>query len=257
LEAASRSAKTLGGVVGCCSSSPADAWRAAALNPATADRRDMPPRVLYVHGLESGPGGYKVVQLRAQGLTVTAPAMEMSLWDLRATNGLLRSLLSPRALLTRWPTSWLAGAMDDSFGACINVMREASQDRDAFDVLVGSSWGGAVSAALLAEGAWTGPAVLLCPALRLKEQWAGESRATSLSADGVTAALASLPSERKARCLLVHGLADETVPVQHSRELSEATGIALELVEGGSHGLGSFTRDGRLVQCIERVLQQQ
>lgn len=39
-------------------------------------------------------------------------------------------------------------------------------------------------------------------------------------------------------------------------ELSAATGIPLELIEGGSHGLGSVTADGRLVQFVHRVSEQ-
>ena len=213
---------------------------------------EAPLRVLYAHGLESGPNGYKVVQLRAQGLDVVAPSLKMSLWDPRQSNGLLRSLLSPSALLQRWPWHWLPGAMDDCLGACVAVMRSAVADCPD-GVLVGSSWGGAVAAALVAGGSWSGPAVLLCPALRVKERWAGASLHPSLTSETVTAALAALPAERKARMLLVHGTADDVVPIDDSRELSSSTGIGLELIEGGSHGLGSIARDGRLAGFVRRV----
>ena len=131
-------------------------------------------RVLYCHGLESGPNGYKVRALREQGLEVVAPSMEMSLWNPMRKNSVLRSLLSPSALLSRAPTQWLSGALDDSFQACIDVMRsEISGSASTCTVLVGSSWGGAVATALVADKSWAGPAVILCPALRLKERWAG------------------------------------------------------------------------------------
>ena len=213
-------------------------------------------RVLYCHGLESGPNGYKVRALREQGLEVIAPALQMSLWNPACKNSLLRSLLSPSAVFGRAPTRWLARAMDDSFQACIDVMRSAaaapSGSPSACTVLVGSSWGGAVATALVAEGSWVGPAVLLCPALHIKERWAGGGDA-ALSADVITARLASLPMERKRSLLLVHGTADDTVPVDDSRALSEATGIALELIDGGSHGLGAIIGDGRLVEFMRRV----
>jgi allantoin racemase len=212
----------------------------------------LAPRVLYCHGLESGPRGFKVLEMGRQGLVVTAPDMQMSLFNILQKNSLVRSLLSPRALLTRWPSSWLSGAFDDSFAACVSVQREAlHQSKGAFDVLVGSSWGGAVAAALLADGSsWLGPAVLLCPALFEKERRSGGSLDASLSADSIVAGLAAMPADRKARCLLVHGTADETVPVDDSRAIARATGIRLELVEGGSHGLSSIVRDGRLAQFI-------
>ena len=60
-------------------------------------------RVLFCHGLESGPGGFKPRALRSQGATVTAPDMAMSLWNPTKRNSVVLGLLSPRAMLTRWP----------------------------------------------------------------------------------------------------------------------------------------------------------
>ena len=51
----------------------------------------------------------------------------------------------------------------------------------------------------------------------------------------------------------MHGTADATVPVDDSVSLSSATGIPLELIEGGSHGLGAIVKDGRLVRFVQRV----
>ena len=117
-----------------------------------AARTDM--RVLFCHGLESGPGGLKPRALRSQGATVTASDMAMSLWNPTKRNSVVLGLLSPRAMLTRWPSQWVGGALADSFEACVDVQRTALRDAGpaAFDVLIGSSWGGAVAAALIAEG---------------------------------------------------------------------------------------------------------
>ena len=132
----------------------------------------MTVRVLFCHGLESGPLGRKVVGLREAGFAVTAPDMEMSLFNPARRNSVVRSLLSPSALLTRWPSDWLGLALADSFDACVDVQRAALADGE-HDVLLGSSWGGAVAAALLADGSWKGPAVIMCPALAHKERRAG------------------------------------------------------------------------------------
>ena len=64
-----------------------------------------------------------------------------------------------------------------------------------------------------------------------------------------------MPAERKAQCLLVHGTADDTVPLDDSRAIAQATGIRLECVEGGSHSLTSLVTDGgdgvgRLTQLV-------
>jgi len=208
-------------------------------------------RVLFCHGLESGPGGFKPRALRSQGATVTAPDMAMSLWNPTKRNSVVLGLLSPRAMLTRWPSQWIGGALADSFEACVDVQHTALRDAGpaAFDVLIGSSWGGAVAAALIAEGAWTGPAVMLCPALsELRRHGAIEA---------IVDQIAALPAERKAQCLIVHGDADETIPVADSVKLCAATGIELEVIEGGNHGMGSVAADGRLLRFAERVVSSE
>ena len=155
--------------------------------------------------------------------------------------------------MTRPPWEWLAGAVDDSFTACVAVQRAALEQQPVPAAVVGSSWGGAVAAALLAQGVWAGPTVMLCPALRLKDRW-GRLSASHLSAEAVTAGLAALPPSVKRHCLLVHGTADTVVPLADSAALSAATGIELVRIEGGSHGLGSIIRDGRLRCLIDRAV---
>lgn len=231
---------------------------------AAAPRGSGATRVLFCHGLESGPSGFKVQELRRQGLDVLSPDMHMSLWNVFARNGLPRSLLSPSALLSRRPSEWLPGALQDSFASCVDVHRAALLGPGAAasdgpdgppDVLVGSSWGGAVACALVADGVWRGPAVLLCPALRARERrGGGPPPDAAWSADAITARLAALPEpRRRAQMVLVHGSADETVPLADSVALSEATGIPLEVVDGGTHGLSAIVKDGRLARLIRRV----
>jgi pimeloyl-ACP methyl ester carboxylesterase len=211
-----------------------------------------PLRVLFCHGLESGPGGFKVSEMRRQGLNVTAPDMAMSLWDPRKANSISRSLLAP-SVLFQWPWRWISAAFDKSFESCIAVHRRCLLCDGPFDVLVGSSWGGAVAAALVAEGMWTGPTLLLCPALHTKERWSGESRSSWSSADAIIVKLACLSAERKEDLLLIHGSADKTVPAEDSRAISAQTGIRLVMVDGGSHGLSNIVADGRLVQFVHQV----
>ena len=216
-------------------------------------------RVLWVHGLESGPGGYKVTEMQKQGLEVTAPAMAMSLFNPFKANSVVRSLLSPWALFSRWPTQWLPGAIDDSFEACVSIISAAAEVTwgkwpGACDVLVGSSWGGAVAAAVVSQNAWDGPAILMCPALKLREHCG--SLHPSLSYSSIVARLKNLPEARKETIILVHGTNDQTVPIQDSVDLSEETGIKLEVVEGGTHGFAKYARDGSLVKRIRQSVQQ-
>ena len=160
----------------------------------------MPPDTLhihYCHGLESGPDGYKARCMRTWA-TVTAPDQQMSLWNPLRSNSVARCLLYR-------PGAGFSGAVLSALEACVQVQRHALAGSSP-DVLVGSSWGGLVAAVLLAEGAWRGPAVLLCPALRLMERRLPALRSGPRSADHLTKALARLPEDTRSHILLVHGL---------------------------------------------------
>lgn len=216
-----------------------------------------PLRIHFCHGLESGPGGFKVRAMRGWGCEVVAPDMQMSLWNPLAANGVVRQL--PWQIFSRSPFRWLAAAIDASLAACIEVqrvaLREAETAGQAADVLVGSSWGGAVALCLLADGTWQGPAVILCPALLRLGHWGHGSleEGNPRSAAAVIAALAALPTDAKARVLLVHGTADTVVPIGDSQELARSTGIGLREIEGGSHGLGTIATDGCLRRFVEEI----
>ena len=215
-----------------------------------APEERLPHRVHFCHGLESGPHGFKFRKLSESFATVSSPDMHMSLWNPLQCNSLIRNMLRLRSP---------ADALADSFEACVEVQRQALLALQASaarpGVLVGSSWGGAVAAALLANGDWSGPCVLMCPALHLRERRAGEpSSRPHLTSVAISAGLAALPAAAKAQCLLVHGTADETVPIEDSRSLAAATGIRLLEVEGANHGLGEYTASGGLRDSIVSLL---
>ena len=212
-------------------------------------------RVLYVQGLESGPNGFKVEDLRKQGLEVIAPSMHMSVWNITKRNSVARRLVDTPMRLFKPPWKWVGSAVDDAFEGCVAVLREAvfKQPEDSpIDCVVGSSWGGAVAAALLAEGCWKGPTILMCPALRQKDRWCEDGYRSSAQ---VTLTIAALPPEVKSQCLIVHGTADKTVPLEDSKLLSEATGIQLEVIENGTHGLDNIMHNGQLANYVKRILE--
>lgn len=198
----------------------------------------------YCHGLESGPGGYKVRSLQ-RWAQVTVPDQQMSLYNPMRRNSVLRSLLRQ---LPRRPHR--AVSVLDSLDACVQVQVNAMSYPD---VLIGSSWGGLVAAVLIAEGLWTGPAVLLCPALRLMERRFPTLSEGARSAGALTSAMALLPDAARSQICVVHGSVDQVVPLVDSIELCDRTGFRLERVDGGTHGLGSIADDGRLRAFIESV----
>jgi len=155
-------------------------------------------RVLFIHGLEGSPQGSKATYL-AERFDSVAPAMDTS-----------------------------------DFEACVRVQREAMASHDP-DVVVGSSFGGAVLAFLLREGSWRGPTLLLAPA------------AEKLGYPG------ALPSG--VPVMIVHGLRDDVVPIEDSRRLvaTGTPGIVQLLEVDDEHPLRSLVSEDRLAGLVRQV----
>ncbi len=85
------------------------------------------PTILFLHGLEARPGGFKPTFLKSQGFEVLNPALP-----------------------------------DDDFGKAVSIAQAAFDDREP-DIVVGSSRGGAVAMAIDSR---TAPLVLIAPAWR-------------------------------------------------------------------------------------------
>jgi pimeloyl-ACP methyl ester carboxylesterase len=155
-------------------------------------------RVLFVHGLESNPQGSKARFLAAQFECVT-PGLDTA-----------------------------------DFTACVEAVAESLRARPPH-VLVGSSFGGAVAVALLQRGDWSGPTLLLAPAM---------------GAFGVEVRL-----PEGVRVCIVHGTDDRVVDPEQSRRLA-ATGSPelVELVEvDDEHRLSTLVASGKLAELVRAL----
>ena len=120
------------------------------------------------------------------------------------------------------------------FEACVELHSEVLASFQP-DVLVGSSFGGAVVAELLARERWSGPTLLLAHAA-LRRRTAQR-----------------LPQH--VRVWLVHGTRDEVIDPEDSRRLAE-TGSAdqVRLIEvDDDHSLRESIRNGMLLDWVRQL----
>jgi predicted esterase len=112
--------------------------------------------------------------------------------------------------------------------------REVLRDNPP-SVIIGSSFGGAVLLSLIQEGLWRGPSIFLAQA--------GGNFGVELR----------LPEDLPA--VLIHGLQDDVVPVEASRELARSgTGETVTLYEvDDGHRLGSIMPSGLLATALKSL----
>jgi hypothetical protein len=159
-----------------------------------------PPRlrVLFVHGQESGPHGTKA-RLLAEHFDALTPAMETA-----------------------------------DFEGCVRQIARAIEEFRP-ELVVGSSFGGAVAVALLQRGLWQGPTLLLAQA-------AAELGVPLRLPEGVPV-------------WIVHGTRDDVVPIASSLVLARSgSPEQVRLVEvRDDHRLSATVASGRLVALVREL----
>lgn len=154
-------------------------------------------KLLYLHGLGSGPDGFKPTWLREAGYEVIAPELP-----------------------------------DDDIAASVQIARR-SFEAHAFDVVVGSSRGGAVA---LAIDTGKTPRVLIAPAWR------------RLGIQPVAGP----------KTILLHSPFDDLVPLQDSRDLAVLLQLPIAAIieVGDRHSMTDPGALAALVQAIEHVTSE-
>ncbi len=236
--------------------------------------------VQFAHGLESGPQGTKVRALTEAGFLVRAPDMQMSVRRMDRDNSVARQLfrlpevqalgvglavgagasLAKRSLrAAAWTAglgagwaavrqrAWRQQALRRSFEACVVIQGQALQQYGP-DVLVGSSWGGAVALELVRRGWWRGPTVLLAPAygfIARKSGWAGvHARLEDLRRASLDVSI-----------VVYHDPTDAVVPYEDSMALARGGEIELMRVSAGGHRLLGLLDDGSLAERIRMMAE--
>lgn len=211
-----------------------------------------------MHGLESGPTGHKARLLAEAGFEVSAVQMPCGRRHTVRDPLLLAWALASMSLVvfaassSRWlvPVALVAGATSFPivrlfitrrlFTRSLAVQRRHLAATPV-DVVVGSSFGGAIAVELLRGGDWRGPTVLLCPAYALVARRSGLPAHPGF--DG-------LPAEATAHVLVVHGTRDETVPLEDSRRLVARTNAKLVTVDD-DHRLSATATAASLAEWVQ------
>lgn len=229
------------------------------------------PRILFVHGLESRALGSKTILLREQGFDVRAHDMDMGVWQLSRKNSVVRmalrlpevqavlggalamagtkrssrSALMSAAMLGAWgalrKNAVMARALSASFAACVDIQKSAVLQENP-DIVIGSSWGGAVVVELMRQGVWSGRTILLAPAVQRVCQRTGQGDSGEMARQ-----------LRGRRVIIFHDPTDEVVPFVDSEVFATEGEFELRAVDGGGHRLLGICEDGRLAAALHAL----
>eukprot|EP01012_Entosiphon_sulcatum_P052064 TRINITY_DN7153_c0_g1_i1.p1 TRINITY_DN7153_c0_g1~~TRINITY_DN7153_c0_g1_i1.p1 ORF type:complete len:236 (+),score=19.57 TRINITY_DN7153_c0_g1_i1:19-726(+) len=230
----------------------------------------MTCRVLFMHGLESGPTGTKARRLR-EYYDVVAPAMDTrsprSVQKSRPLQGFVAGGLGgvagivfsatflPVVAVVGCSAGILAGlgiafqrvvqpkVVAEMIQLSVETQRRAIEESKP-DIVVASSWGGAVAVECIRRGYWKGPTLLLAPA-----QDAVAKRMREPLPD--LAGVGPMP------LTIVHGEQDDTIALEHSQRLVESLAswgeaVRLHVVQDG-HRLDAVCTADRFKELIEEL----
>eukprot|EP00621_Florenciella_sp_RCC1693_P013730 CAMPEP_0182536962 /NCGR_PEP_ID=MMETSP1323-20130603/21091_1 /TAXON_ID=236787 /ORGANISM="Florenciella parvula, Strain RCC1693" /LENGTH=262 /DNA_ID=CAMNT_0024747267 /DNA_START=114 /DNA_END=902 /DNA_ORIENTATION=- len=231
----------------------------------------VPPRVLFMHGLEAGRGassrsagdkrGYG---RKAQALmdlfgeaNVATPDMAMSAFDVRAANSPARYILAYALLsmavlgccvwadLRRGVPSTTLLALTVVCGVFLPFARwrvkasfeacvkvqSAAIAKFKPTVVVASSWGGACALRCCELGHWRGPTVVIAPAVK----------ACGWSSLVFPSWMPALPASAAARIVCVVGDNDKTISPSGVERMCRTNKIAnFEVARGGDHRMNNY-----------------
>jgi len=202
--------------------------------------------------------------------------MEVSICDVSKKNSFVRSMfktsifwtcLIPTAVLTSFLPFYgliigslvfaslsreiLTQSICKSFLEALKLQEQAIEEYQP-DLIVGSSWGGAITSALILQGTWKGNTLLLAPAFHYIDELAD-----------VTSHLNIADWDYCGQIKIVHSKNDKTIPIEHSRKLRSlltkyAKNVELiEMEDAGGHSLREITKDNQLKTLIQSFKQSE
>ena len=175
-------------------------------------------KIIYLHGLESGPNGSKGTWLRT---IYGAHAVDLDTSHAKASKDKAEEQGVP------WDHTW--PDIEEDFRVPLERARAAIGPDTR--LIVGSSFGGAVLTRLIHEGAWKGASLFIASA--------------GIKLTGHR----TLPEDMRA--ILLHGRHDDIVPLEHSRQVAASGGSDVMLWEiGDEHRMKSIMPSGVLDMAV-------
>lgn len=252
----------------------------------------MPPvRVLYVHGIESGPQNCKVHILRAQGFDVRCEDMFTGKFQLFQKNSIVRHLLrlpetkvslsavflsmssmylektsSKQPSLGRFCLlasclfiafrikNWIKSALTNSMERCVEIQQQALLTHRP-SLIIASSWGGVIAAELILRQSWGGPTCFLAPAIFKVYEMCQSLVFAQEKAKQLREISSSIPMS------VFHDRKDAQIPFHDSERLCQgsdsstsAVTFTLHEMPDNGHHLVTMTHNGILQKEIYRLL---
>jgi len=181
------------------------------MNPISQNNQNL--MTVYLHGMESGPQGTKgsFIKRRFGGSGPQMPARYEPTSDQR--------LRRPRC-----------------FEECLEIAQSYLLQTKA-SVLVGSSFGGAITVELLQRGFWRGPIVLLAPAAGRYDL--------------------NLKLPQGCHAIVIHDPEDELIPYSDAEKIARMNVNSAELwPSDGGHRLSTITENGLLERAVQLQLNR-
>jgi dienelactone hydrolase len=177
------------------------------------------------------------------GGVLTNSSMAVGVWP-----SVLVAVMLSGASLYRFRGNLIAGAVDDSVKASYVVAEKSIREYKP-DVIVGFSWGGALTCEAIRRQEWHGPTVLLAPAHHKLHELRNPTSNNKPPPN------VSLPQPTT----IVHSRADTLVNISCSRELMQGSanqhGVKLIEIDNDPHAMWSIAKDGSLANIVYDVGQ--
>lgn len=244
-------------------------------------------KILYIHGMETGPHGTMYQALNAK-FQVKAPNMRVSMFKFQR-NSLVRNLIKTTPFIRAIVVVTLSYVVSVAFkseeskmhyvavglgllylfysrkriasdtvkmslNTSIEIQRNAIKEFEP-DIIIGASWGGFVTLELIRKGYWTGKTILFAPADRKLSNYMHQLPSNCIGECNLIPSLIQMSR----KILTVHSNSDRMIDCRDSELLCSINGHCMEfkMVSGDDHTFKQSAKNGKIVEIVQSYLQKQ